>query len=136
MNEIKNCIGCQKPVRGRTDKKFCTEHCRNNYHNQLNAAENNLMRNINHVLSKNRKIMQEIMGNNLSVAKVSKEQLLMNGFQWRYFTHQQVNNKGNTFTYCYDFGYRIINEQQAVLIRDTLKKNKLSAEVNINLMES
>lgn len=131
MNEIRHCIGCQKPVRGRTDKKFCTEYCRNNYHNQLNAAENNMMRNINHVLSRNRKIMQEILGNNLSVAKVSKEQLLMNGFQWRYFTHQQVNNKGNLFTYCYDYGYRIINEQQAILIREVVKKNKLPVQSEV-----
>lgn len=75
--------------------------------------------------------MQEILGNNLSVAKVSKEQLLMNGFQWRYFTHQQVNNKGNLFTYCYDYGYRIINEQQAILIREVVKKNKLPVQSEV-----
>jgi predicted nucleic acid-binding Zn ribbon protein len=117
MEELKNCIGCQKPVRGRTDKKFCTEHCRNNYNNQMKAADNNLIRNINNALSRNRRILQQTLGENLSIAKVDKEKLLMKGFMWRYYTHTEQNKKGNDFKFCYDLGYRIINEEQAVIVR-------------------
>ena len=27
----KLCLTCNKPVKGRTDKKFCDDYCRNNY---------------------------------------------------------------------------------------------------------
>ena len=117
MEELKNCIGCHKPVRGRTDKKFCTEYCRNNYHNQMKAADNNLIRNINNALSRNRRILQQTLGEHLSIAKVDKEKLMMKGFMWRYYTHTEQNKKGNHFKFCYDLGYRILNEDQAVIVR-------------------
>jgi hypothetical protein len=41
------CLACDKPLKGRTDKKFCDDYCRNNYNNQLKAAKNNVVRNIN-----------------------------------------------------------------------------------------
>ena len=32
--EPKPCLSCSKPVKGRTDKKFCDDYCRNSYHNR------------------------------------------------------------------------------------------------------
>ena len=59
QNETKTCLQCGKTLRGRADKKFCDDYCRNNYNNQLKANTNNYVRNINNALGKNRRILEK-----------------------------------------------------------------------------
>lgn len=33
--ETATCLNCDKTLKGRTDKKFCDDYCRNSYNNQL-----------------------------------------------------------------------------------------------------
>lgn len=110
------CVACEKPVKGRTDKKFCNETCRNNFNNRLNAASNNLVRNINHALAKNRRILENFILREKQVITVSSHQLLIKGFQFKYFTHQYTNKKGNTYYFCYDYGYLLL-ENKYLLVR-------------------
>ena len=58
-NETKTCLACGKPLKGRIDKKFCDDYCRNNYNNQQKAkgSHSSYVRNINNTLLKNRKIL-------------------------------------------------------------------------------
>lgn len=35
------CLKCKKEFEGRSDKKFCSDKCRNNFNNELNKFENN-----------------------------------------------------------------------------------------------
>ena len=56
--ETATCLNCEKTLKGRTDKKFCDDYCRNSYNNQLKASKNNLVRNINNALGKNRRILE------------------------------------------------------------------------------
>ena len=57
--EIKKlCLTCSKPIKGRTDKKFCDDYCRNNYNNQLKSSTTNINKNINNTLGKNRRILE------------------------------------------------------------------------------
>ena len=58
--EHKLCLDCHKPVKGRTDKKFCDDYCRNNYNNALKSNTINLVRNINNALGKNRRILEAL----------------------------------------------------------------------------
>ena len=60
LAQSKNCLACDKPVKGRTDKKFCDDFCRNKYNNQLKAGCNNYVRNINNALGKNRRILESL----------------------------------------------------------------------------
>src|SRR5689334_20007507 len=96
ISPVKHCITCNKPVRGRTDKKFCDDYCRNNYNNRLKAEKNNLVRNVNHALGKNRRILEGLFNNGEKIAKITANELLHYGFHFKYFTHQYVNRKGDT----------------------------------------
>ena len=58
--ENKTCLNCGEPIRGRVDKKFCDDQCRNNYNYHQYADANNLMRRINHTLKKNRNILESL----------------------------------------------------------------------------
>ncbi len=114
------CITCKKVVKGRTDKKFCNEICRNSFYNHLNAQTNNLVRNINHALGKNRRILESFFKAENKIITVSAHQLLIKGFQFKYFTNQYTNRKGNTYCFCYDYGYLLMDDRY-LLVRTCLK---------------
>ncbi|MET0391517.1 MAG: hypothetical protein ABW019_00195 [Chitinophagaceae bacterium] len=101
----KLCLACGKPVKGRADKKFCDDYCRNSYNNQLKSGSNNYVRNINNALKKNRRILEELLPENEETAKTSRDKLQQLGFQFKYYTHVYTNHKGNTYHFCYEYGY-------------------------------
>lgn len=115
--ETKNCLACDKPVKGRTDKKFCDDLCRNKYNNQLKATTNNVVRNINNALSKNRRILEELILPSEEMAKISKEKLLERGFQFKYVTHIYRNKKEITYFFCYDYGYLLLGSEWCLVVR-------------------
>jgi predicted nucleic acid-binding Zn ribbon protein len=118
MTPQKTCISCGKAVKGRSDKKFCNDHCRNNYNNQLKAAVNNYVRNINNALRKNRRILEELMPAQEKLAKTSRERLTQAGFQFRYLTHSFRNRKGNTYFFCYEYGYMPLDQETVLLVKE------------------
>lgn len=111
------CLSCGKPVKGRTDKKFCDDYCRNNYNNQLKADNTNLVRNINNALGKNRRIMEGLFQPGEEMAKTTKDKLLQKGFQFKYITHLYTNKKGNTYFFCYDLGYLPLENDWYLLVK-------------------
>ena len=68
----RQCTYCQKIIRGRTDKKFCDDYCRNGFNNQLKSTTNNLVRNTNHALGKNRRLLEGIIPEGEEMIKVKK----------------------------------------------------------------
>lgn len=111
------CVNCGKPVKGRTDKKFCNDYCRNNFNNQLKSHTVNLVRNINNALGKNRRILQDMFVNGEEIAKTTKNKLLQRGFQFRYITDTYTNKKGNVYYFCYDFGYLPLDNDWYLLVK-------------------
>ena len=117
-----NCLFCGKPVKGRTDKKFCNDYCRNNYNNQLKSADGKLVRNINNVLRKNRNILKAVLPDTEDTAKANKEKLANKGFSFKYFTHQYQTKKGNIYCYCYDYGYLPLDNDWFLIVRYSEKE--------------
>jgi hypothetical protein len=99
----KVCLECGDPIKGRVDKKFCSDQCRNAYHNKENTDSNNYIRNVNNILRKNRRILAEL--NPSGKTTVSKEKLIARGFLFTYFTNTYTNKTGNVYYYCYEHGY-------------------------------
>ena len=117
--EIKStlCLNCNKPVKGRTDKKFCDDSCRNNYNNQLKSNTINLVRNINNALGKNRRILENLFIAGEEMAKTTRNKLLQKGFQFKYITHTYTNKKGNIYFFCYDIGYLPLESDWYLLVK-------------------
>ncbi|MEJ7823223.1 MAG: hypothetical protein WKF85_12935 [Chitinophagaceae bacterium] len=111
------CLNCKKPVKGRTDKKFCDDYCRNNYNNQLKSNTINLVRNINNALGKNRRILDSLFTDGEGMAKTNKNKLLQKGFQFKYSTHTYTNKKGDTYFFCYDIGYLPLESDWYLLVK-------------------
>jgi len=72
----KPCMACGKPIKGRSDKKFCDDYCRNSYNNDLKSDSNNYVRNINNGLRKNRRILKESLPATEEMGKTTKDKLL------------------------------------------------------------
>ena len=118
MNSKKRfCNHCEKPIQGRPDKKFCDDSCRNTFNNQKNASSTNLIRNINHALKRNRKILSVMLPEGEKLAKTTKDNLSKEGFNFRYFTHRHQNQKGNVYHYCYDFGYLALDDDRILIVK-------------------
>lgn len=113
----KLCIFCHKPVKGRVDKKFCDDFCRNNYNNSLKSSGVNMVRNINNALLKNRRILEQFFGSDEEMCKTNKERLLEKGFQFKYLTHTYTNKKGNVYFFCYDVGYLPLDNDWFLLVK-------------------
>ncbi|HNW98584.1 MAG TPA: hypothetical protein PKK00_09270 [Bacteroidales bacterium] len=101
--EKRKCLECKEVFTGRSDKKFCSDQCRNSYNNRINSDTTNYVRNVNNILRKNRRILQEL--NPIDKAKVHKDKLLEKGFNFRYYTNVLITKKGTTYYFCYEYGY-------------------------------
>ncbi|MEM1119047.1 MAG: hypothetical protein AAGJ18_01275 [Bacteroidota bacterium] len=104
----KRCLVCNEEFNGRADKKYCSPNCRSTAHNHLNRDAINFVRNINNILGKNRRILSIL--NPDGKAKVHKDKLLAEGFNFSYFTNIYRTQKGNTYYFCYDYGYLALSD--------------------------
>ncbi|MBN1157956.1 MAG: hypothetical protein JXA61_01135 [Bacteroidales bacterium] len=100
----RKCLECGDPLHGRIDKKFCSDACRNTYHNRLKSSYgNNYIRRINGILMRNRNIMAGL--NPQGKKSVHKSRLLKKGFDFTFFTSHYVTRTGTVYYFCYDQGY-------------------------------
>lgn len=100
----KRCLDCGDIIRGRIDKKFCSDQCRNNYNNKLNRDSNNYVRNVHGLLRRNRRILSDIYSDGKN--KVHKDALSVLGYNFNYFTHIIEKANGEKYKYCFEYGYR------------------------------
>lgn len=117
ISENKLCENCNKIIRGRSDKKFCNDYCRNVYNNSINSPANNLVRRINIILCKNRRILDALFKGNEKVIKIKKEILIQGGYVFKYTTGVYATKKGLLFYFCYDYSVVSITEELYVVIK-------------------
>ena len=107
----KNCLDCGQPLAGRSDKKFCSDHCRNNNHNKRGRIVNNLVRRINRRLSNNRRILFEL--NPVGCHTVTREMLEIKGFDFSLFTTFLTFRNDEHYFFCYDQGYCLLSDGES-----------------------
>jgi len=105
QQETKTCQLCEKPLKGRSDKKFCDDYCRSAYNNDLKSAANNFIRNVNNALGRNRRILESLLANGEATVKTNRDKLIDKGFQFKYHTQHYCAKNGKTYFFCYEYGY-------------------------------
>ena len=111
------CLSCGAAVKGRADKKFCNDYCRNEYNNGLKSGTSNLVRNINNALGKNRRVLESVVATGQETGKINAEKLLAKGFQFKYYTHTYTNKKGDVYYFCYDMGYLPLENDWFLIVK-------------------
>jgi hypothetical protein len=118
-DDTKNCKVCQKPLRGRSDKKFCDDYCRNVYNNKLKEGErqNTDIKEISQALRKNRKVLEMLLPHSENSVKASRDELLRMGFHFDYITDYYRTKSGETYHYCFDYGYLPLGNNMNLIVR-------------------
>jgi len=111
----KSCPECGEKIIGRTDKKFCSDYCRNAHHNNVNKDSSKLIRNTNNLLRKNYRILQELNPNEKT--SVSRTKLLAKGFNFEFFTSIYTTKTGNQYFFVYDQGYLKLENDFFALVK-------------------
>jgi len=115
MENEKHCLECGTVILGRADKKFCSDYCRNAYHNRHNKASANLIRTTNNRLKKNWRILTDLNPNGKT--KIYKSKLAKAGFDFDLFTGIYQTKKGATYYFVYDQGYLDIGGGYFMLVK-------------------
>jgi hypothetical protein len=110
----KICPECGDEFKGRVDKKFCSSDCRISHHNKTNKDKNNFMRNVNRILRKNRKLLDNL--NPDGKTKIHQNKLLAKGFNFNYFTSEYITKTGKVYKYVYEQGYMAIGGDYYILV--------------------
>lgn len=118
----RNCLSCLKPLKGRSDKKFCDDYCRNIHNNKANAKEVPFIRRVNNLLRRNRSILEELYTPGSST-RVRREALLQLGFHFQYITHREIGNRGQACLFCYDYGYAELGNDRFLILKKKKERN-------------
>ena len=101
---------------GRIDKRFCSDQCRNTYNNRNNSDANNFVRNVNRILKKNRRILNQL--NPEGKAKAHRSKLNDLGFNFNYYTSTYKTQKGAIYFFCYEYGYIVLENDFLFLVKN------------------
>lgn len=112
----KICPECGEKFGGRSDKKFCSDYCRNAYNHKQNLDNSPIVKRINKALKKNRSILKSLTPNDKS--KASKMKMIQLGFDFNYHTSIYTTTKGSVYNFCYEYGYLELENDWLLLIKD------------------
>jgi len=111
------CLYCGKPFKGRTDKKFCGEECKNNYHNPRKLEEAAEIKKIKLALIRNQRIIKALLAGRPEII-VTRETLLKKGFEFDYHTHHVTSKtKRNEYIFSFNYGYHDLGTGQYKLVK-------------------
>lgn len=116
------CKMCGKTLVGRSDKLFCSVYCKNEYHLKLRRATAKEVVEINRILARNRSILLELLGKNISQKKIPRLELDRKKFNFKYHTHLTRNSKGKIYFYCYDIAWVEFSDNEILLVRKSSRQ--------------
>lgn len=102
MENEGKCLLCGKSFQGRTDKKFCSDACRSEYHNRLRAKEGNQVRDVDRILHRNREFLRDNLRAGNTVINMNEP--IAAFFNSRFFTSIERRFLRPPIYHC--FGYR------------------------------
>lgn len=106
---MRTCTYCQKPLFGRADKRYCDIHCKSADHYESRRKTDTFFFKVDRQLKVNRKVLKKY--NSKGKTTIRKSTLIEKGFNGNFFTHFWRNSKGKLYLFCYEFGFRAIEQK-------------------------
>lgn len=100
-----HCLECgdELPYGSRRDRKFCSESCRNQYHNDHRSYDRIVHQRVDTAIQKNYRILRHLLSVGLNHA--GNDELFLLGFRRDYKTSCVVANR-RVESRCYEISYR------------------------------
>jgi hypothetical protein len=108
------CLNCNKPIVGRTDKKFCSDNCRATFHYSKTSDFNRFKNEVHAIHKRNRNILAKLNPNGLCT--VSRAVLEKEKFNFNYFTNLYRTKKGDVYWFCYDYGLKRLTKNNSYVL--------------------
>ncbi|MCB9227973.1 MAG: hypothetical protein R2836_07995 [Chitinophagales bacterium] len=114
---MNKCKICKKEIKGRSDKLFCSNACKNYYHTNLRKVTKGVAFEIDKILHRNRSILLEIIGKHKTQIKTQRMVLDKKKFSYKYHTHINVNSQGKTFYWLYDLAWMAFSNDEILIVK-------------------
>lgn len=101
--EKRYCLECGKGFYGRSDKRFCSDACRNSYHNSVSRQSKAYSYRINSLLQRNHSILEECLSNGKT--RLGRAEMAEKMFSERYCTACSGGFPRRRVYTCYDISY-------------------------------
>lgn len=112
---MEKCKECSAKLKGRVGQKFCSIYCKSAFHyKNYKQQQPSTYVKINDQLKLNRRILKSI--NISGQSQIKKDLLIKEGFDFKYYTHMWTAKNGNSYHFCYEFGFRDLNDGKYMLI--------------------
>jgi len=98
LMQNRRCQQCQTELKGRIDKKFCSDQCRFLFNNQKKRASEITISNVNQVLRRNRTILKSY--NPVGKTTIRKTLLSAQQFSFDFYTHIYRTKTGMEYYFC------------------------------------
>ena len=103
------CLECGDKISyGRTDKKFCSDECKNRHHNHKSRSDRFIKRKTISVLEKNHEILEGLL--KAGVETVSLSEILLLGFNPVYMTSFSRISHHDVYV-CFDITYTMTHSK-------------------------
>lgn len=111
------CLQCGKVTYGRPDKKFCSEVCKNGWHNARQQKSRQLRNRIVTALNKNYRILEEL----ISSGRLSAELMPLEeqGFRPSFVTGYTRVRYGHDVFRCFDISYSLSHARLFKIRKDS-----------------
>ena len=116
MDEMKICPVCGARLSGRSDKKFCSDLCRHEWHNRRGRQQRRATDRVNSALLKNLRILEELLATGRD--SIDRQQLSYLQFNFNVHTGSRRRILRPPLFYCYNIQY-YTDRRGIVRIRNT-----------------
>ena len=98
---VKNCISCGKKLNGRSDKKFCSESCKNDFHNLQHSRKPAIVKIQRAAARRNRSLLVKMEAS--GIEKISTHELESIGFSFDGLTGIRIHPNESLLLYCFEY---------------------------------
>jgi predicted nucleic acid-binding Zn ribbon protein len=114
--KTKECKCCGSTFEGRSNKKFCSTNCKNDFHNENYRNQNFILYKLDKILHKNRAVLLDMYTIYRS-SPINLDILKARGFHPNYHTHIFNSPLGEKYTMIYDVGFKNYFDNQIQIVQ-------------------
>ncbi|MBR6458503.1 MAG: DUF2116 family Zn-ribbon domain-containing protein [Bacteroidales bacterium] len=115
MEKQRYCLNCGAPLYGRPDKLFCSDRCKDSWHNIRRSRIRKKRSSVMSILDNNHEILAALLRTGRTVWITPLVEAM--GFRWDYFTRLVEIKHGSILCECFDIRYRVSKTKLSSLAR-------------------